>query len=102
MFDSLKPWINVSYAYKPFIKRNGAGTKQYGDIIESKCYPVEDIKLVTDANGSEVTSSTQLYVPGTESIKLLDAVIFNGEERPILHISTYYRNGKPDIRVVHL
>ena len=102
MFDSIKPWISVSYQYKPFIKRNGAGTKVYGDIVSSKCYPVVDTKLVTDSSGAEVVSNTQLYVPGTESISLLDAVIFDGVEHPILSIAAYYRNGIPDIKVVHL
>ena len=102
MYGSLKAWINVPYQFRPFIKRNGAGTKQYGDTIDSLCYPVGDVKLVTDSAGAEVVSTTQLYVPGTEAIKLLDAVIFNGEERPILRVNTFYRNGVEDIKVVYL
>lgn len=102
MFDSLKAWINVPYQIKPFIKRNGAGTKQYGETIDSMCYPVGDVKLVTDSAGAEVTSMTQLYVPGTEQIKVTDDVVFNGEERPILRITSYFRNGTEDIKVVYL
>lgn len=102
MYASLDAWINVPYQYKPFIKRNGAGTKLYGSTVSSMCYPVEDVKLVTDASGAEVTSTTQLYVPGTESIKVTDSVVFNGEERPILRIASFYRNGTADIKVVYL
>lgn len=102
MFDSIKPWINVTYQIKPFVKRNGAGTKQYGDVISSKCYPVDDTKLVTNNEGTEVTSNAQLYVDGSEPIKVTDDVIFNGEERPILHIGSYYRNGVVDLKVVYL
>ena len=102
MFDSIKPWINVPYQIKPFIKRNGAGTKQYGDTIDSKCYPVGEVTLVTNSEGAEVTSTTQLYVFGTESVKITDNVVFGGEERPILRITSYYRNGVVDIKVVYL
>lgn len=102
MFASLKSWINVPYQFKPFVKRNGAGDKEYGAAVDSKCYPVGDVKVVTDAKGAEVTSTTQLYVPGTEAIKVTDEVVFNGEERPIHRIVEYYRNGVVDLKVVYL
>ena len=102
MFDSLKSWINVPYQFKPFIKRNGAGTKIYGDTVDSYCYPVGESKLITDASGAEAISMTQLYIPGAEPIKLTDTVIFNGEERPIQSISEYYMNGTVDVKVVYL
>lgn len=102
MYDSIKRWINVPYTYKPYIGRNGAGTKQFGEPVESKCYPADDVKLITDASGAEVVSTTKLYVPGTESIKVTDNVVFNGTERPVLRISSYYRNGVEDIKVVYL
>lgn len=102
IYNSIKPWINVPVQYKPFIKRNGAGTKQFDTIVSTKCYPVGDVKLITTADGSEVTSTTQLYMHGEESIKVTDNVIFNGEERPILRINDFYRKGIVDIRVVYL
>lgn len=102
MYASIKPWINVPYQFKPFVKRNGAGTKLYGNPVGSLCYPVGDYKLITDGNGAEVASTTQLYVEGTESISVLDAVVFGGEEWPILRITDYYRDGVRDIRVVYL
>ena len=102
MYNSLKPWINVSYIIKPFLRYNGAGAKQFDTDISSKCYPVGDVKLVTDSKGSEVTSTTQLYVPGDEPIKVMDNVIFAGEERPVLRVAEYFREGRPDIKVVYL
>lgn len=102
MYASLKPWINVPYQIKPFVKRNGAGTKIFCEAIDSLCYPVGDVKLITNASGAEITSTTQLYVPGTESIKVTDEVIFNGEVRPIQRITDYYRGSAVDIRVVYL
>ena len=62
MFTSIRPWITVPYTIKPFIKRTGTGTKQFDNDINSLCYPVDDVKLVTNEAGSEVTSTTQLYV----------------------------------------
>ena len=102
MYNSLKPWLNVAYQYKPFIRRNGAGTKIFGDTVDSKCYPVSDVKLITDSKGAEVVSTSHLYVDGNESIKVTDSVVFEGEERPVLRISTFYTNGMPDIKVVYL
>lgn len=102
MYASLKSWINVPYQYKPFIKYNGAGVKQFGDTISSLCYPVGDVKLVTDTAGIQKTSTMQLYVFGDEDIKVNDNVIIDDEERAILRVTGYYRDGVVDIKVVYL
>lgn len=102
MYASIKPWINVPYKYKSFIKYNGAGVKQFGDTVESLCYPTGDVRFVTDVEGKQVVSTGQLYVPGTEPIKVSDAIVFNGEERAILRITSYYRDGVEDIKVVYI
>lgn len=102
MFASIKPWINVPYQYKSFIKYDGAGNKQLSDPVASKCYPACDVQLVTDVYGKQVTSTGQLYVPGTEAIKALDVVVFKGEEHAILRIASYFRNGVEDIKVVYI
>ncbi len=102
MYDSLKPWINVPYTILPFIKYTGAGSKVHGDPIESLCYPTGDVRKILDVNGSEVTSTATLYVPGTENIKDTDTVIFEGRERSIHRITNFYRDGVVDIKVVYL
>lgn len=102
MFSSIKPWINVPYQYKPFTKYSGSGTKMYDGVVDSFCYPSSDIKVVTDMNGVEVTSTGHLYVPGDEPIKYSDMVVFEGREREILRINTYYRKGVPDVKVVYI
>lgn len=102
MYASLQEWINVPYQYRPFVKYNGAGVKQFGDTISSVCYPVGDTKLVTDVSGVQKVSTMQLYVLGTESIKPTDAVIFDSEERSIYRVTSYYRDGVVDIKVVYL
>lgn len=102
MFDSVKTWISVPYTIKPLVKRTGTGTKQFGPDINSMCYPVGNVALVVNDVGAEVTSTTQLYVDGNEPIKITDNVVFDGEERPVLRVSAYYIDGKPDIKVVYL
>jgi hypothetical protein len=94
--------MNVPYQLKPFIKRNGAGTKQFGEIIDGLCYPEADVKLVVDEAGAEVVSTTQLYVDGIAAIKVTDEIIFEGVTRPIQRINSFYRNGVADIKVVYL
>ena len=102
MFNSVKKWINVPFQYKSFVKHNGAGTKIYSDTVDSLCYPVGNIKTVVDYEGEEVTSTTTLYVDGDNAIKPSDKVIFEGFERRILRMNTFYRDGVPDIKVVYL
>lgn len=102
MYESLKPWINVPCQIKPFIKRTGTGDKVFGDAVNALCYPESDIKHIVDASGAEVVSTTQLYVDGTQEIKVTDEVIFEGATRAIQRINSFYRNGVVDIRVVYL
>lgn len=102
MYASLKNWINVPYAIRPFIKYNGSGTKVHGERIESLCYPTGDVRKILDASGAEVTSTATLYVPGDEPIKDTDTVVFEGRERSILRITNYYRDGVVDVKVVYL
>ena len=102
MFNSIKEWINVPFSYKPYITRNGAGTAIYDESVSSMCYPVSDVKIIVDYEGAEVTSTTTLYLDGLHPLKYNDVVIFEGFERRILRINTFYANGAPDIKVVYL
>lgn len=102
MYASLKPWINVPYQYKHFVKYDGAGNKQFDKTVESLCYPAGDVRFVTDVYGKQVVSTGQLYVDGSEAISVSDIVIFEGEERAIHRITSYYRNGVVDIKVVYI
>lgn len=102
MYASLKDWINVPYSILPFLRYDGSGTKVYDERIDSMCYPTGDVRKILDANGSEVTSTATLYVPGTERIKDTDTIVFEGKERSILRITNYYRDGVVDIKVVYL
>lgn len=103
MFKSLKPWVNVPAQYKEFLKRTGTGDKVYGKTVNFLCYPSGKVQVVTDIRGATVTSTAHLYVEGSLSIKITDTVVFEGRERDILSISTYYdTHGKPDCKVVYI
>lgn len=102
MYNSLKPWMNLSAQIKPFLKRDGTGTKIYADPVDILCYAEGKVQVVTDNTGTEVVSTSQLYVDGPTTISVLDCVIFEGIEKSIKNITTFYRNGKPDIKVVYL
>ena len=39
---------------------------------------------------------------GSVQISKLDNVIFEGEDLPVQAISTFYRNGVPDMKVVYI
>lgn len=102
MYASIKPWINVPFKIRPFVKRNGAGTKIFAPDIDALCYPKEDVKLVVDKDGAEVVSTTELYVDGTVDIKVTDDVVFEGAQKPIKRLGSFYRDGRVDIRVVYI
>lgn len=102
MYESLKKWINLPAQIKPFIRRNGTGTKLYGDAVDIRCYAEGKVVVVTDNSGTEVVSNKQLYVDGSVNISELDCIVFEGSEKSIKSIGTFYRKGKPDIKVVYL
>lgn len=101
-YMSIKPWINIPFQVKPYTGRTGSGTKLFSEPVSHLCYPVAQPELITDVKGAEVTTTTRLYVDYDVPIKVTDNVIFEDEERPILRISSYYREGHVDIKVVYL
>lgn len=102
MFKRAKRFIDMPFSYKPYIGRTGMGDKKYGDIQEAKCYAEGSVKVVKNNAGTEVLSTTQLYVNGDVDIKELDMVSFNGTESEVKAISTFYAKGKAQIKVVYL
>lgn len=102
MYQSIKEWINVPITVKPYVKRSATGDKIFGDSYELLCYPQGEVNIVRNWQGVEVVSHNHLYMDGDAKITKLDNVIFEGEELPVQAISTYYRSGKPDIKVVYV
>lgn len=105
MYDSLREWVNVPMTITPYIGRDGTGDKQYGESFEVLCYPVGEVKKVVNDKGVEVVSSSHIYIDGHTKISTLDLLTidgFVGLSDEIIRITTYYREGAPDIKVVYL
>lgn len=102
MYESLKPWINVPVIVKPFAGRSATGDKLFGEPYNVLCYPQGEVNIVRNWQGVEVVSHNHLHVDGNEPITKLDSIVFEGEELPVQAISTFYRDGKPDIKVVYI
>lgn len=102
MFQSVREWINVPVTVMPFLKRTATGDKEFGEAYEVLCYPQGEVNIVRNWQGVEVVSHNHLHVDGNTNITKLDEVIFEGEQLPVQAISTYYKNGVPDIKVVYI
>lgn len=102
MYSSLKAWINVPITIKPYLKRSATGDKLFGESYEVLCYPQGEVNIVRNWQGIEVVSHNHLFVEGNTVVSKLDNIVFNGEDLPVQAISTFYRDGKPDIKVVYV
>ena len=102
MFTNLKDWCNVKVNHFRFVKRDGAGDKVLEQPKELYVYPVSEVALVKNKHGVEVVSSSHLYVDGFVALDELDEISFEGTQREVMAIHTFYRDGKPDIKVVYI
>lgn len=102
MYESLKPWLNVPVVVKPYVRRSATGDKIFGPSYEVMCYPQGEVNIVRNWQGVDVVSHNHLYMDGSTQITKLDNVVFEDEELPVQAISVYYRDGKPDIKVVYV
>lgn len=102
MFKSLRAWMNLQATRKPYVSRSGTGSKVFGEPVNILCYAEGKIQVVTSKEGKEVVSNKLLYVDGATELSELDNIVFEGRETEIKAINYFYRNGKPDIKVVYL
>lgn len=102
MYGSIKPWIEVPVTVKPFLRRSATGDKIFGDEYTILCYPQGEVNIVRNWQGVEIVSHNHLYINGDEKVTKLDSIVFEGEELPVQAITSYYRNGVPDIKVVYI
>lgn len=102
MYESVKEWLNVPIKLRPFSKRNGAGEKIFFEFVSINSYPVFEAKYVRNTLGADVLTNHHFYIDGSNSVSVLDEVQVDGEWLPIQAIDTFFRLGKPDIKVVHV
>lgn len=102
MFDSIKSWLDVPLYVRKFDKRDGAGDKSFKNTIVVDTYPVIETKYVRTPQGAEVLSSSHYYMEGSTDISVMDEVqLDDGDWLQILSIEVFYRNGRPDLKVVY-
>lgn len=103
MYNSLKTWMTIPVAIKPFLKKSGTGTKLYDVPVDTLCYAMAEVKTVTNEAGVEVISNTQIYLDGSTQVNSNDNLIFEGKERGILSIERFYNgSGVISMKVVYL
>ena len=102
MYSSLREWMNVPITVKPYLRRSATGDKIFDESYTILCYPQGEVNIVRNWQGVEIVSHNHLYVDGSTKVTKLDNILFEGEELPVQAISTFYRNGKPDIKVVYI
>ena len=102
MFNSLKEWLDIPVVIKPYLKRTGTGTKEFGASRSELCYAEGEVKSITNKDGKEIKSMKQLYLDGKVTISELDNVVFEDRESEIVSIGYFYRNGLVDLKVVYL
>lgn len=105
MYESLKSYLNVPVTWLHQGVPNGWGDTTTDSSNVIKVYPVEQSKVIVNHLGIEVVSSTTFYVDpitiGTYTYD--DKITFQGEDRSILKIETYYDTaGAPSIMVVYV
>jgi hypothetical protein len=102
MYDSLKSWMNVPAIRMPYSHSTGTGVRVFGTHVDFLCYPTGKVTTITDKKGDTVVSNTQLFVAGDVVFNERDHVVFEGIERPLKTINTFYRKGVSDIKVLYL
>ena len=102
MYESLKEWIDVPITIKPFVGRSATGTKLFGTPHDEMCYPQGEVTIVRNWQGVDVVSHNHLHLDGSVEVTKLDNIVFEGDEYPVQAMSTFYRNGKPDMKVVYI
>ncbi len=102
MYESLKEWMDVPVSIRPFEKRSGTGDKTFKEPITIDSYPVFEAKYVRNSLGADVLTNHHFYIDGNKQISILDEVQVDSEWLPIQAIDTFFRRGKPDIKVVHV
>lgn len=102
MYESLRKWMDIPVTIRPFVGRSATGDKLFGEPYEVLCYPQGEVNIVRNWQGVEVVSHNHLYMNGDTTVTKLDNIVFLDEELPVQAISTYFRDGKADIKVVYI
>lgn len=105
MYNSLREWLTCPFQIIPYEGRNAAADIIYGRPITVYGYYVGEVEIITNATGDDVVSSARLYYdPVDYTIKNLDKLVIDGEEKDIIRITNYMdgNTGTSSVKVVYL
>ncbi len=86
-FDDI---AQLSIRLIPFIGVNNYGEKIYDQPKEVRGYLTHTSKSVTTDEGEVITSTMQLFLPPSESIKVGDMIVFQGQSYVVKEVSYYF------------
>lgn len=105
MFSSLVAWCNMPFTIERGSGMSASGDKVSNESIESEAYIVGNTVLITDKEGKEYVSKTQLYLPPEKAVVTEnDKITYKGstyEIRRLLEINNW-RTGAVDLQVIYL
>ena len=103
MYNSMKDWLHTPITILPYVSVDGVGDITYGVPINAVCFIQGKMQIVVDKFGKEVVSDLQVYLDGSTSIKVQDAVTLLGITHDIKALSPFYDDkGIVSLWVVYL
>lgn len=105
MYSSLGSWCVRTFTVHRYAGRLANGDISYVPEELSNSYYVDNIQQITDSNGQQVISNTQVYMPAEEPITVLDLISFDkGPSYKIHRLSIFTDVEEPSnsLKVVYL
>lgn len=104
MLNSIESWCNCQ---STIIRNSGfelSGDKKPAENIVFNCYVAEEITPITDKNGKEYISRTQLYLSATPKVLSSDTVLYEGIAYEIRKANAFRdgNTGEVSIQVIYL
>lgn len=76
MFESLKSWCVFPVYVHRYSGFSASGDALHATTVEYKCYHVDSMLAITDKNGKEYISNTQVYLPSGNDVSIEDFISF--------------------------
>jgi hypothetical protein len=85
------------------VKNGPTGNKEFKpEMVDGLCYPVGKVQQIEDYRGQVVISNSHIYIPGEIEMNVQDSIILDGAVGTIKNITSFWRAGKVDVKVVYL
>lgn len=84
MLEGSKSWLRQTVAIEPFSAYNDYGEPTYGTAVSNNARIVQKTKMVRDAGGKEVVSTTQIYVNGSATVATTSRITLPDGTKPLI------------------